>query len=138
MLSPTPPESAIVIVSPLIWTTQEPVLSTRFPAGFTFQQSKAVTATEATEQLSPAVARKEIGASGGTMVAGALHWTVGAVASTTVTEVEAEDALPESSVAVKLTAVVPSGNELGASLATGTSGSQASAAVGRGTETAAW
>jgi hypothetical protein len=84
MMSSTPPESLIVIVSPSIETTHDSVLSIRFPFLVNIKQSYPVISTDgSSSQLSVAVASKEIGASGGVTVEGELHEMTGAVVSTT-------------------------------------------------------
>ncbi len=84
MMSPTPPESRMVMVSPSIFTTQDSVLSTRFPLGLKKKQSNSVISTVTSPHSSVAVPVNEMGASGGTIVSGALHAMSGGVVSTTV------------------------------------------------------
>ena len=59
-------------------------------------------------QLSVDVAIKEIGASGGVMVAGALHWMSGGVVSTISTVCTQLFVFPQLSVAVQVLVIVSS------------------------------
>jgi hypothetical protein len=69
MLSPTPPESSIVIVLPSITTTHESVLAIRLPFLLNAKQSNPVTSTNtSSHQLSVAVDVYVMGASGGIIV----------------------------------------------------------------------
>src|SRR5215813_5705762 len=112
MWLPTPPEFRIVIVSPLLVTLHDSPFSMRFPEPLNLKHSKPVIVAVA-PQLSVAVAVKEIGALGGTMVAGALHSGTGDSSSITVTVAWQKSVSPVWSLTFNVTLLWPTGYGLG-------------------------
>lgn len=106
MISSTPPESLIVIVSPSIETMHDSVLFIRFPFLVNIKQSYPVISIDGlSSQLSEAVAVNEIGASGDVIIEGASHEMTGGVVSSTVTVCSHVLAFPHASVAVQVFAI---------------------------------